>query len=228
VSISTVFLDAGGVIVEPNWQRISDVLAEHGVHVPASALAGADPRARKRLDVQLGSNASDQQRGWLYFNVVLEEAGTTPSVQTDAALADLQAYHSTYNLWERVPDGVRDALRRMLASGLALVVVSNANGRLRFLMDRLELSPLFSAMLDSHEEGIEKPDPRLFRLALERSGARPESTVHAGDLYHVDVQGARAAGIRAVLIDPLNLYEGYDCERVRSLGELADKLTAAS
>jgi HAD superfamily hydrolase (TIGR01549 family) len=223
--IRTVFLDAGGVIVEPNWQRVSDALAARGVHVPASRLAAADPYARKRLDIGMGSSATDQQRGWLYFNLVLEEAGITPCEESDAALTDLQAYHSTLNLWERVPDGARDALERMRRAGLQLVVVSNANGRLKVLMDRLALAPLFDVMLDSHEEGVEKPDPRLFEIALERSGAAREATVHAGDLYHVDVLGARAAGLTPVLVDPLDLYAGFDCDRVRSLGELADVLT---
>jgi putative hydrolase of the HAD superfamily len=75
-------------------------------------------------------------------------------------------------------------------------------------------------MLDSHEEGVEKPDPRLFEIALERSGAQRGETLHVGDLYHVDVQGARGAGLDAVLLDPADLYAGFDCRRIRSLGEL--------
>jgi putative hydrolase of the HAD superfamily len=223
--INTVFLDAGGVLVVPNWRRIADTLATHGVTVTPGALAAADPHARFELDVTKGKNATDQQRGWLYFNLVLEKAGIPLSERTAAALADLQAYHLRVNLWEDVPDGVREALARMRRAGLQLVVVSNANGRLRFLLDRLGLAPMLDLMLDSNEEGVEKPDRRLFDLALERSGAARETTVHAGDLYHVDVEGARGAGLRAVLIDPLGLYEGFDCERTRSLGELADRLS---
>jgi FMN phosphatase YigB (HAD superfamily) len=61
---------------------------------------------------------------------------------------------------------------------------------------------------------------------LERSGGRPETTLHVGDLYHVDVVGARSAGLQAMLIDPHDLYEGYDVERVRSLSDLADRLSS--
>jgi FMN phosphatase YigB (HAD superfamily) len=81
-------------------------------------------------------------------------------------------------------------------------------------------------ILDSFEEGIEKPDPRIFELALERSGGRKETTVHVGDLYHVDVVGARAAGIEAVLIDSAGLYAAADCTRVASLTALADEVEA--
>ena len=50
--------------------------------------------------------------------------------------------------------------------------------------------------------------------------------MHVGDLYHVDVAGARASGLQAMLLDPLGLYEGYDVERVRTLDELAGRLGA--
>ncbi len=224
--ITTLFLDAGGVLVVPNWQRISDTLAAHGVRVAADALERADPYARRDLDLGLENHASDQQRGWLYFNLVLERAGVALSASTEAALAELQAYHADQNLWERIPRGVPEALDAFRALGLKLVVVSNANGRARFLLDRLGLARRLDLVLDSHEEGVEKPDPRFFRIALERSGAQADGTMHVGDLFHVDVEGARAAGLRPMLLDPLDLYDGFDCERVRSLGELAEILAA--
>ena len=81
-------------------------------------------------------------------------------------------------------------------------------------------------MLDSADEGVEKPDPRLFEIALARSGARAETTLHVGDLYSVDVVGARSAGLHAVLLDAADLYEEIDCPRVRSLDHLADVIAA--
>ena len=83
---------------------------------------------------------------------------------------------------------------------------------------------VIDCLLDSHDEGVEKPDPRFFELALGRSGARRESTIHVGDIYHVDVVGARAAGLRAVLLDQAGLYPGADCPRVSSLAELVKRI----
>jgi FMN phosphatase YigB (HAD superfamily) len=60
---------------------------------------------------------------------------------------------------------------------------------------------------------------------LERSGSRPETTLHVGDLYHVDVVGARNTGLRAMLLDQHDLYEAYDVDRVRSLDELVDRIS---
>lgn len=223
--LETVFLDAGGVLVFPNWSRISDALARHGVTIAPGALARAEAPAKRKLDDSRTINVTDDaRRGWLYFNLILEEAGVPITAATNAALAELHAYHEDSNLWELLPPGVLPALAALRARGLKLVVVSNANGRLRLLFDRLALAGCVDCLLDSHDEGIEKPDPRYFEIALARSGARRETTIHVGDLYHVDVVGARAAGLRGVLLDEAGLYPDADCARVSSLAELVERI----
>jgi putative hydrolase of the HAD superfamily len=119
---------------------------------------------------------------------------------------------------------VLPALAALRAKGFRLVVLSNANGTLHRAFDRLGLTSAFDVIFDSHQEGVEKPDPRFFRIALERSGAAAETTMHVGDLYHVDVAGARAAGLTPALLDVAGLYPDCDCLRVRSLTELVEAL----
>jgi HAD superfamily hydrolase (TIGR01509 family) len=224
--LKTVFLDAGGVLVFPNWSRISDALASHGVQVAPDTLAAAEPIAKRRLDESDTIKVTnDAGRGWLYFNLILSQAGVPITPDTDAALAELHAYHQESNLWELVPDDVLPALAALRARGLKLTVVSNANGKLRAVFDRLALAGCVDCLLDSHEEGFEKPDPRFFEVALARSGAEREKTIHVGDIYQVDVVGARAAGLRGVLLDAAGLYPEADCPRVRSLGELVTEIT---
>jgi HAD superfamily hydrolase (TIGR01549 family) len=221
--IQTVFLDAGGVLVYPNWTRVSETLVRHGVRVPAATLAAAEPHAKKRLDTGETIQATnDQQRGWTYFNLVLTEAGVALSDATAAALAELHVYHEQYNLWETVPEEVRPALAALRGRGYRLVVVSNANGTLHRMFDRLGLTPALDLIFDSYKEGVEKPDPRFFQIALAQAGAAPETTVHVGDIYHVDVVGARAAGIGPVLLDVAGLYPACDCPRVSSLAALVE------
>jgi len=225
VPLQTVFLDAGGVLIFPNWTRISDALARQGISVEASALAAAEPHARLVLDDQKVVGATnDASRGWLFFDLILERAGITLSESTKAALAELHEYHVANNLWELVPDGVRPALTAMREHGLTLTIVSNANGTLRAHLARIGLDRYVDCVLDSCDEQVEKPDPRLFEIALERSGARKESTIHVGDLYNIDIVGARNAGLRAVLLDETNLRTNADCPRVRSLAELVERI----
>jgi len=221
--IATVFLDAGGVLVHPNWQRVADALARHGVTTSAAALAAAEPGAKREMDLgALMARTDDRQRGWIYFESVLRHAGVDAATDAAAAaLAEVRAYHDIHNVWEHVPADVVPMLVGLRALGVRLVVVSNANGRLHTMFTRVGLTPYFDVILDSHHYGVEKPNPRLFTLALAESGAAAASTVHVGDFYHIDVAGARAAGLAdAVLVDPAGLYADADCPRVQTLADL--------
>lgn len=225
--LQTVFLDAGGVLLYPNWWRVSDELATEGVHVTPAALIEADPRARRQLDdLKVIGGTTDASRGWLFFDLVLEHAGIPRSAGTAAALERLHRYHTASNLWEYVPPEVVPALEELRSRGLMLVVVSNANGTLRAHVNRLGLAGRFDHVLDSADEGVEKPDPRFFEIALHRSGAMKDTTIHVGDLYYVDVVGARAAGLRGVLFDEADLRPDADCPRVRSLADLVTQIAA--
>ncbi len=222
--IDTVFLDAGGVLCHPSWTRVADALVRHGAVVTAAALAAAEQKATRDIDdAHTIGTTDDRARGWLYFNLVLQHAGVEQNAGTDAALVELREYHRHDNLWEHVEPDVTPTLAALRDRGLRLVVVSNANGRLKHLFDRLDLTKWFDHVLDSHEWGVEKPDPRLFQIALEQSRADASRTVHVGDLYHVDVMGARRAGLRdAVLFDVGGLYDGVDCPRISSLTALVE------
>jgi putative hydrolase of the HAD superfamily len=223
--LETLFLDAGGVLVHPNWERVSEALAGAGVDVAAAALAEADPHAKREMDdPDHVRSSTDESRGWEYFNLVLTHAGIRPRPRSDAAVLELHEYHARHNLWEVVPPEVVPALESFRAMGLQLVVVSNSNGTLHDHLERLGLAVHFDHIFDSGKEGVEKPDPRFFQLALERSGARPGRTMHVGDIYSIDVLGARAARIRATLLDTAGLYGDFDCPRVASLTDLANTI----
>jgi len=83
----TIFLDAGGVLVWPNWTRVRDALRAHSIEIDPGALAAADPVVRKSLDdAGMIAAAADQRRSWNYFELVLTNAGVTLSPAAEAAL----------------------------------------------------------------------------------------------------------------------------------------------
>jgi len=219
-------LDAGGVLVFPNWDRVSGILHRHGIGVSAAALRRAEPQAKFAIDSAYSiASTSDADRGSRLFHLTFDAAGVARGDVRQPALADLWAYHQEHNLWEHVPSDVIPALERLREAGITLAIASNANGVLQRMFDRVGLTPYFHAICDSHVEGVEKPDPRFFQIVLERAGGRPDTAMHVGDLYHVDVLGARSAGIDAVLLDPHALYADFDAPRIASLGELVTLVT---
>ena len=221
----TVFLDAGGVMITPNWPRLAEALARRGIVASAEALAEAEPRVKQQLDHAPTIQATDdRRRGYAFFDRILELAGVATSPDADAAVDELVAFNDQEGAWDVVAPGAVEALNRLRNASCRLVVVSNSNGKVRQILGRVGLEPHVDLVLDSHEEGVEKPDPRIFEIALERSQADRGTTIHCGDIYHIDVVGARAAGLPAVLVDAAGLYAGADCQRVASLPEFAERL----
>lgn len=93
------------------------------------------------------------------------------------------------------------ALRDLRARGLTLVVVSNWDISLNGVLEGCGLAPLLDAAISSAEAGSRKPDPGIFATALELAGCEATEALHVGDTEEEDCEGARAAGIRALLID---------------------------
>jgi putative hydrolase of the HAD superfamily len=118
-------------------------------------------------------------------------AAVTPQGLHDALLAALR--------FRAYPD-VPDALRALRAAGRRLVVISNWDVSLHDTLRETGLADLLDGALSSAEAGAAKPDARIFARALELVGAGAEGGLHAGDSLEHDVAGARAAGLRPVLV----------------------------
>jgi HAD superfamily hydrolase (TIGR01509 family) len=122
--------------------------------------------------------------------------------------------------FDRLYDDVYPALAELQAEGLRLGVISNFGPHLPEVLARFELDSTFDFVTVSAAVGVAKPDPRIFLLAAEASGRPPGRLLYVGDHVGDDVEGARAAGIDAVLIDRGNHQPGALCPRIRSLREL--------
>jgi HAD superfamily hydrolase (TIGR01509 family) len=89
-----------------------------------------------------------------------------------------------------------------LSQRYRLGVVSNFYGNLEAVCESSGLAPLFLVMADSQRIGAEKPDPAIFRAALETLGGTPETSLFVGDSLRRDCEGARRAGIGFIWIAP--------------------------
>ena len=214
-------------MITPNFPRLSDALARRGIAVSPDALLAAEPVVKQELDHAPTIQATDDRgRGYVYFDRILGLAGVSPSAAAAEAIEELVSFNDREGAFDVVTPGAFEALQRLRQAACQLVVVSNSNGRVRRILRRTGIEPHVDLVIDSHEEGVEKPDPRIFEIALQRSRADRAATIHCGDIYHIDVAGARAAGLPAVLLDSAGLYKDADCPRVQSLPEFAERLLA--
>jgi putative hydrolase of the HAD superfamily len=218
--ITHLFFDAGNTLVFPNFALVAGKLAARGASVDPATLERAEQETRFRLDdPELVKSSNDGARWNLYFETIFRRCGVTDAGLIEAVLDELRAIHRVSNLWEVVPPDVPPALER-LKGRYRMSVISNANGTVREKLRRVGLLGYFETVIDSAEEGVEKPDPRIFLAAVERTGARLEQCLYIGDMYHIDVAGARAAGMEVVLLDPGGLHRDKPVRRIAALEAL--------
>jgi putative hydrolase of the HAD superfamily len=101
-------------------------------------------------------------------------------------------------------EGAAEMVAGLRERGFRLAAISNAAWRTEFILDdltHLGLIDAFEFVLVSCEEGLWKPDPRIFRRALDRMGLRPDQAVYVGDYLRYDVAGAHAAGMRGIWLN---------------------------
>lgn len=219
-----VLFDAGGTLVFFDAHAVAEVVGAHGARVTAEAVRAAEGPA-KALYQRLLREGVSHEEGWdRYVAAVLAHAGVDEKRAVELVPV-VRAEHDRLNLWRRVPEGLGDALDRLRSAGVRLGVVSNSEGTIAKLLGIVGLAPRFEVIVDSAIEGVRKPDPEIFRRALARMGADAGAAMYAGDVPDVDVAGARAAGMGAVLIDTYGYFPDYsEAPRFESVVALVDAL----
>jgi len=139
-------------------------------------------------------------------------------------LDELIAHFHEQRHWAVYPDVV-DTLRALRDRGLSLLVVSNWDSTLPSLLSRLGLAPFFDHVVVSALVGVSKPDRGIFDVAREAAGLSPDETLHVGDSPTDDYEGARQAGLSALLLDRAGVLPER-ADTIRSLAELASRLPA--
>lgn len=222
--IEAVLFDAGNTLIWLDHPFIVELLREHGVETTMERLMEAEYGAKVLMDQMAREKTMDQRtRGRLFFAEIFRGVGVAEG--SFPALAQrMFARHAEKNLWGSVRERTAETLEELRRRGYRLGVISNADGRVEAALDAVDLRRHFELVIDSGLIGIDKPDPRIFRLAAERMGVQPARAVYVGDIYEIDVQGARAAGMQAILVDPLWKWDDRDCPRIRGLHDLLDLL----
>jgi putative hydrolase of the HAD superfamily len=195
---SAVLLDALGTLVELErpWPHLAAELKARGVVVGEEAARGAmlAEMAYYRAHHDEASDFAGLKDLRRRCAAVIQE-----TLQTSLPLADVEDALLAAVRFRAYPE-VPAVLERLRAGGARLAVVSNWDVSLHDVLERTRLRALVDAVVISAELGAAKPDPAIFRAALERLGARATDAIHVGDSVEHDVAGARAAGIEAVLV----------------------------
>ena len=227
--IQAVLVDVGGVLVLPDHDRIAGAFDRAGVQVDPGRL----DRAHYAGVAALTEFTEGDRDIWIAYNRAYARACNTPEDAVDEVVEHLLNEFATGEVWRRIVPGSVDALRHLGALGVRLAIVSNADGNAeqRLRDDAIcQVGPgrgaPVEAILDSTVIGIAKPDPRIFDLALDRLGVASARAIHVGDTPGADVDGARAADVHPVLVDPYDFHAHLDVDRVVSLPDVIELVRA--
>ena len=222
--LRALFFDAGNTLLQMNYAAIADELRRHGIGVTPEAIARSEYRARVRLDPHLAPGASTEGRSVVgqYLRYILEGLGVSDEATIQAVTQWRRSYNRPVGIWNLPHPQAEAALRRAREAGLSVGVISNSNGSVRSILEETGLAAHLDFILDSAVVGVEKPDPRIFLMALGEVRVEPEEAAYIGDLYSVDIVGARAAGLGGILLDPGGVWGERDCPLAQSLGEAVE------
>ena len=219
-----VLFDAGGVLVLPDPTVLGPLLEPYGGDASVASHRRAH-YAAMAVKSMVGAGETD----WHEYNVAYVEAvGVDPGLVEHAA--EVLEHTRNAHLWRWAIPESREALAALAAADVPMGVVSNASGQIEMV---LRLSAVCQAgegdlvsmrcVVDSHVVGVAKPDPRIFDHALPHFAEFDRSRIlYVGDSVKMDIGGARAAGLPAVLVDPHDDHVGADFDRINSLLELID------
>jgi putative hydrolase of the HAD superfamily len=223
--IKVIFFDAGGTILEPYptfAEAFTRICRAHGYEVaPADVQSvfhrvGTAQVARETGVVNATTSAESSQIFWRHlYTLFLNALGIS-----DEALRDnlLQTFSdkASYKLFPEVLDSF-EQLRR---AGYRLGLISNFEGWLEEVLVEEKAGDMFDVKVISGVEGVEKPDPLIYRLAISRADVEPGECVHVGDSIANDLEPAASVGMKVVMMDRSDSFPDIAFPRIARLDEL--------
>jgi putative hydrolase of the HAD superfamily len=202
-----IFFDAAGTLfhlTETVGQRYALVGNEVGLTLDAHQLDRAFYSAWKKMPHRaaiLGPRENDD-KGWWHelVDLVLDEVAPSLSeLDRDNFFEVAYEHFAKPGVWQLYPEvpGVLEQLRPRFQ----LAVISNFDGRLRFILEGLGISKFFTHLFISSEIGADKPDPEIFRRALKLIDLEPNEVLHVGDDPQRDWEAASEAGLSIFELD---------------------------
>ena len=231
--IEIVFFDAGETLLRPH-PSFAELFAETaraaGRRVTPAQVAAAQSKlaphlvdlspedgAESPLRYEGSSLSADRSREfWTHlYQRLLAELGLEDDGLA-SRLFEVFSDSSSYKLF----DDATGTLEEIKRDGYRLGLISNFESWLDEMLVELEVGHHFDPAIISGVEGVEKPDIRIYELALERAGVEPGQALHVGDSPGMDVEPATSAGMHAVLLDRLGRYANAPGHRISSLEDL--------
>jgi putative hydrolase of the HAD superfamily len=214
--IEAILFDVGQTFLYPDFPFLQTLLAEYGVATDILPLQRGAALAREKI---FRYREKENWKDYLTFWMLCVGA---PEASLPEILTRIHERHRREHLWSWPDPAAAEVFARLKKFGYRLGVISNSDGSIARSMNKFGFAAFFECMIDSQVVGVEKPDSRIFEIALQQIGLPAERCVYVGDNYDRDVIGARRAGLAPILIDPFEVVAEKDVPRIRALHDLIE------
>ena len=228
MTIEMVFFDAGGTLLDPHPsfpELFARTCADAGYEVSSDQVAEVQERLAPHLtelvdeaDLPHAPSLSPaaSRTFWTFtYRRFLGELDIVDEAMTEKLFERFSSFES-YRLY----DDVKPTLDAVERAGFRVGLISNFDSWLDKMLIEMEVGHIFDPSIISGMVGVEKPDPEIYRIAVERAGVDPGRCVHVGDSPRTDMEPASEIGITPILIDRSDRYPESRYARIRGLGEL--------
>jgi len=209
-----ILFDVGQTFLYPDFPFLKNLLSEYGVTSDIHSLNKGAAAAREKI-----FRYREVERWQEYFAYWMKLAGA-PDDKIPEILPRIFERHKREHLWNWLDPSAPPVFAALKKLDYRLGVISNSDGSIAGSMKKFGLTPFFDCILDSHIVGVQKPDPRIFAIALQQFNLPAEQCVYVGDNYDRDVIGARRAGLTPILLDPFEVVAEQDVVRIKELSGL--------
>ncbi|MDZ7362818.1 MAG: HAD family hydrolase [candidate division KSB1 bacterium] len=211
-----ILFDVGQTFLYPDFPFLKNLLAEYGVATDLLPLQKGAALAREK------TFRHREKENWKEYLTFWMQYVGAPEAAIPEILVRILERHKREHLWSWPDPTAAAVFANLKKLGYRLGVISNSDGSIERSMNKFGFVPFFDCMIDSHVVGVEKPDPRIFELALQQLGLPADRCVYVGDNYDRDVIGARRAGLVPILIDPFEVVAEKDVPRIKALSDLIE------
>ena len=231
-TIRAIFFDAGGTLIYPRVEELGQELTRFGFPATIEDFRVAERMGKRKLEEFLWPRIESRDfppqadsMYWLeYVRALLERLRVPLELHGDVTHTIVERFRDI-RFWSHVFPDTEPLLQTLRAENYYLGVISNSIGTIEEQLGRVGLARYFRTVLDSAVVGVEKPNPRVFEMALDRAQVSAREAVFVGDLYATDIGGAGLACIRGVLMDRFGAYDdSVDCPRITCFDALPDAL----
>ena len=234
--IKAIFFDFDGTLrhsIPSGGDVFSDYVAGLGLHTNHEDRTRATRwehlywASSADLRDDLLAHSGETENFWIeYSRRRLVALGASNSMAVELASKVSAHMAEMYKPQNIINEDVRRALPRLKQAGYIMAVISNRDKPYPDQLDKYGLSEFFHFSLAAGEVDSYKPDPGIFKYALDRINVTAPETVYVGDNYFADVVGSRRAGLSPVLLDPNGIFPEADCTAIRSFDELESVIKA--